>query len=115
MADDECYELHGQGSPSGIIEIPVEWIRDDAVYFGMDRFKAVRPHTSPAAVYDIFQHEFDRAYAEGGLFQLTMHPFVIGYRSRIWILEKLISYIKGKGDCWFARHDEVARWVTENS
>ncbi|EJN05822.1 polysaccharide deacetylase [Phyllobacterium sp. YR531] len=115
MADDDCYELNEGSDPSGITEIPVEWIRDDAVYFGMDRFAGLRPYTPPEAVYNIFQHEFDRAYEEHGLFQLTMHPFVIGYRSRIWILEKLISYIKGKGDCWFARHDEVAKWVTENS
>jgi len=26
-----------------------------------------------------------------GLFQLTMHPHVIGYRSRIWIIEELIA------------------------
>ena len=31
------------------------------------------------------------AAAEGSMFQLVMHPFVIGYRSRIWILEALIE------------------------
>jgi peptidoglycan/xylan/chitin deacetylase (PgdA/CDA1 family) len=115
MADDDCYELNEGEAPSGIVEIPVEWIRDDAVYFGMDRFKGLRPYTAPEDVFNIFKLEFDRAYEEGGLFQLTMHPFVIGYRSRIWILEKLISYIKGKGDCWIGRHDEVAHWVNSNS
>jgi peptidoglycan/xylan/chitin deacetylase (PgdA/CDA1 family) len=37
MADDEPYEIVQDGEPSGIVEIPVEWIRDDAVYFPMER------------------------------------------------------------------------------
>ena len=28
------------------------------------------------------------------MFQLTMHPHIIGYRSRMWILEELIRHIK---------------------
>ncbi len=111
MADDDCYELEENGEPTGIVELPVEWIRDDAVYFNMSRFQALRPYTSPEAVLDIFRREFDGAYREGGLFLLTMHPHVIGYRSRIWILEALIEHIKSHGDVWFATHAEVAAYV----
>jgi hypothetical protein len=50
--------------------------------------------------------------AEGGVFQLVMHPFVIGYRSRIWILEALIEQAKGRA--WFATHAELAQWVREH-
>ena len=82
-----------------MVELPVEWIRDDAVYFNMNRFQALRPYTPPEAVFDIFRREFDRAYEEGGLFLLTMHPHVITYRSRIWILEELIAHIKAKARC----------------
>ena len=53
--------------------------------------------------------EFDRAWDEGGLFLLTMHPHVIGYRSRIFILEELIAHMKAQGGCWFATHADVAR------
>ena len=38
MADDDCYELLLDGQPTGVVELPVEWIRDDAVYFNMNRF-----------------------------------------------------------------------------
>ena len=31
MADDDPYELEDQGEPTGIVELPPEWIRDDAV------------------------------------------------------------------------------------
>ncbi|MGL4637264.1 MAG: polysaccharide deacetylase family protein [Beijerinckiaceae bacterium] len=111
MADDDPYELMQNGEPTGIVELPVEWIRDDAVYFNMNRFQALRPYTPPEAVLDIFRREFDRAYAEGGLFLLTMHPHVIGYRSRMFILEELISHMRSKPDVWFARHADVAQHV----
>jgi hypothetical protein len=64
---------------------------------------------------DIFRRELDAAYAEGGIFQLTMHPHIIGYRSRIWILEEILSHARGLGDVWFATHADVARWASENA
>ena len=111
MADDDPYELVERGVPTGIVELPVEWIRDDAVYFNMVRFQALRPYTPPPAVLDIFRREFDRAYEEGGLFLLTMHPHVTGYRSRIFILEELIAHMKSRPGVWFGTHAEVARHV----
>ena len=82
MADDEPYELLEDGEPTGIVELPVEWIRDDAVYFKMDRFSGLRPYTPPTGVLDVFVREFNGAYEEQGLFLLTMHPHFIGHRSR---------------------------------
>ncbi len=111
MADDDPYELVQNGEPTGIVELPVEWIRDDAVYFNMNRFQALRPYTPPTAVLDIFRREFDRAYEEGGLFLLTMHPHVIGYRSRLFILEELIAHMQARQRVWFATHKDVAQHV----
>jgi peptidoglycan/xylan/chitin deacetylase (PgdA/CDA1 family) len=111
MADVDCYELVMDGKDSGVVELPVEWIRDDAVYFNMNRFAALRPYTPPASVFDIFKREFDAAYREGGVFQLTLHPHVIGYRSRIWILQELIAHIQGHKDVWFATHADIARYA----
>jgi peptidoglycan/xylan/chitin deacetylase (PgdA/CDA1 family) len=110
MADEDPYELLLDGQPTGIVEIPVEWIRDDAAYLMMQRFQSLRPYTSPEAVFDIFRRELEGAQADGGLFQVTMHPHVITPRSRIWILEELIRLAKGAG-AWFATHAEVARHV----
>jgi hypothetical protein len=93
------------------VELPVEWVRDDAAYFMMQRFQGLRPYTPPRDVFDIFRAEFDAAYAEGGIFQLTCHPHVIGYRSRIWIVEELIRHARGRGDVWFATHAEIATYA----
>jgi len=113
MADDDPYELIDDGDPTGVVELPVEWIRDDAVYFNMHRFSGLRPYTPPSAVLEIFQAEFDAAHAEAGLFLLTMHPHIIGHRSRLALLDALIGHIKSKGGAWFATHAEIARYVKE--
>lgn len=115
MADDDPYELIDNGEATGIVELPVEWIRDDAPYFMMLRMQSTRPYTPPPAVLDIFLREFDQAWEERGLFLLTCHPHIIGYRSRIFIIEELIRHAKAKGGCWFATHEQIARWCKDRS
>ena len=58
----------------------------------MHRFQSLRPQMPVEAVFDIFRREFDMAYEEGGICQITTHPHFIGYRSRIWIIEELIRH-----------------------
>jgi peptidoglycan-N-acetylglucosamine deacetylase len=111
MADDEPYEILQDGEPTGVVEIPVEWIRDDAVYFPMDRYSALRPYASPRGVLGIWIDEFEGAYADQGLFQLTMHPHVIGHRSRMVVLTELLDHIATRQGVWFATHAQVARYV----
>ena len=111
MADDEPYEVLEDGEPSGIVEIPVEWIRDDAVYFPMDRYTALRPYATPRSVLSIWIDEFEGAYADGGLFQLTMHPHVIGHRSRMVVLSELLGHIASRQGVWYATHAQVAEYV----
>jgi peptidoglycan-N-acetylglucosamine deacetylase len=108
MADDEPYEVLAGGEPTGLVEIPVEWIRDDAPYFTMDRYGSVRPHTRPRDVLEIWKDEFDEAYRAGGVFQLTMHPHVIGHRSRLVVLRELLDHIESHPDIWYATHAELA-------
>lgn len=115
MADVDCYELLANGQPTGVIEVPVEWIRDDGIYFNMNRFEGLRPYTTVANVFEIFKREFNAAYEEGGLFQLTMHPHVIGQRSRFWILEELVRLMKATEGVWFATHAEVAQFAWEHA
>ena len=114
MADDIPYELLSNGKPTGIVELPVEWILDDYPYFGMNRFSSTRPYTSPSGVYEVWAAEFDMAYEERGLFLLTMHPQIIGHRSRIAMLERLIQYMQTRPGVWFATHEQVARHAKAN-
>jgi len=114
MGDDEPYELLEDDDPTGIVELPVEWIKDDYPYLGMDRLSPIRPHTAPSLVGEVWRREFDGAYVEGGLFLLTMHPHIIGHRSRMSILEELVQHMRSRPGVWFATHEQIARYVKDN-
>lgn len=111
MADDRPYEIVAAGQPTGIVELPVEWILDDFPYFWMDRASTVRPTMTPDEVLSIWKAEFDGAYEERGLFILTMHPHIIGHRARIAMLDRLVTYMKSRPGVWFATHEQIARHV----
>ena len=108
MADDEPYELLTDGRETGVVELPVEWIRDDAPYFMMERYGSLRPYMPPRSALDIWRDEFDAAHAEGGVFQLTLHPHIIGHRSRLVVLRELLDHITGHSGVWFATHAQIA-------
>ena len=111
MADDRPYELMQAGEPTGMVELPVEWILDDAPLMN----PRGNSYTSPRELLQVYIDEFDKAYEEGTMFLLTTHPHIIGHRSRIVILEELIAHIQGYEDVWFATHEQVARYVREQA
>ena len=109
MGDDRPYEILTAGQPSGLVELPVEWILDDYAYYGFDWSTYSYHRMSDRGVLEIYKAEFDVAYQEGTLFLLTMHPFVTGHRSRILVLRQLIEYIQSKTGVWFATQEQIAR------
>ena len=111
MADDRPYEIVANGEPTGFVELPVDWILDDAPLMNPlgDRYE------SPRDVLEVYKDEFDVAYEEGTMFLLTMHPHYIGHRSRIVVLRELIEHINKKSDVWFGTHEQAVRWVREQA
>ncbi len=111
MADDRPYELMADGVATGVVELPVEWILDDAPLYN-PRGDAYSP---PRDVMQVWIDEFDKAWEERTLFLLTMHPHISGHRSRIVALQGLIDHIQAKGGAWFGTHEAAARWVREQA
>ncbi len=107
MADDVPYELVADGKPTGVVELPVEWIKDDAPLYD-PRGNAYSP---PRDVAQVWIDEFDRAYDEGGMFLLTMHPHISGHGSRMVALELLVAHVKKRTGVWFGTHRAAAEWV----
>jgi peptidoglycan/xylan/chitin deacetylase (PgdA/CDA1 family) len=108
MASDDAYELLLDGQPSGLVELPIERILDDFPYFGGG---ANGSNPSLDAVYEVFEAEFDVALEERGLYLLTMHPHIMGHRSRVRLLDELIEHMKSEGRVWFATHEHIANYV----
>jgi peptidoglycan/xylan/chitin deacetylase (PgdA/CDA1 family) len=107
MASDDAYEINLDGKPTGLVELPIERIVDDAPYFGASDGSM----PSPEHVLEVFTSEFDVAHEERGLYVLTMHPHIMGHRSRVAILDRLIRHMKSKPGVWFATHEDIARHV----
>ena len=112
MAMDEPYEIVADGQPTGLIELPIEWILDDFPYFSGNASGSL---PSPQLVFDIYKQEFDVAYEERTMLVLTTHPHVIGHRSRAAQLDQLIAYMKSKPGVWFATAEQIARAVQQPS
>lgn len=111
MADDRPYELVADGKATGLVELPVDWILDDAPLLN----PVGQRYSNPRDVLRVYKDEFDLAYEEGTMFLLTMHPHVIGRRSRIVVLEELIDYIRSRDDVWFGTHEAAVRWVRQQA
>ena len=111
MADDRPYEIIADGEPTGFVELPVQWILDDAPLFN----PLGESYDSPRSTLQVWKDEFDVAHEEGTTFVLTMHPHVIGHRSRIVVLRELIEYIRAHPDVWFGTHENAVRWVREQA
>ena len=95
-----------------IVELPVQWILDDAPYFwfssGSDWNRTIR---SAKDVEEIWREEFIGIRALGGLTMMTMHPQFIGRPSRIAMLERFLTFVKSHDDVWITTAGEVARSV----
>ena len=118
MGDDfRLYPLVNGGNGHGLVEVPVSWELDDAPHFMFSFSPKYRAGLSaPSKVYEIWSAEFDGAYAEEGVFTLTMHPQISGRFHRVRLLEKLIEYMAGHSRVTFATCSEaVQQWRAERT
>jgi len=104
MDDDMPYMLEHKGKPTGLVELPVEWLTDDWPHFEMDR-------SAPEVVYQLWKPEWEAIHEAGLYFGLTCHPECIGKLSRLKMLEKLVSEAKASGDVWFPTGKQLADWT----
>ena len=112
MSDDRPYEILQNTERTGIVEVPVELIADDYVFYS---YGTSTPffRMGDSQVLEVYEGEFNRAYEEGTLFQLTMHSLITGHRSRLEGLDRLLEHIRSKPGVWFATHAQVAEVAKE--
>lgn len=95
----------------GLVEVPVQWVMDDAVYFryvggGRDAW----PPQNPVQVAESWREEFEGQREVGGLFMITVHPWLAGRAQRLRLLRGLIRHILAYSDVWWATAGEVAEY-----
>ena len=113
MDSDHPYRLGtsmGPDAPS-LVELPVHWSLDDWNRWNYVPGYAASPIRRPSDVEADWAEELDAIVAVGGLFSLTMHPFVSGRPSRAAAIERLIERAQAMDGVWVAAADELAAWV----
>jgi peptidoglycan/xylan/chitin deacetylase (PgdA/CDA1 family) len=111
MGDDVPYLL---GTPKGeLVELPVSWATDDWPPYvhsiDLDYMFQILP---PDRAMEVFMAEFEAARTVGGALWIGVwHPFVSGRLSRWLRIEKMIDYMLGTGEVWFARLEDIAGHV----
>jgi peptidoglycan-N-acetylglucosamine deacetylase len=106
QAMDEPYELVSNGTPTGIIELAIDWTLTETPYLGRG---GTMP--SPELLYQLYKDEFDGAYEQGTIFVLTLHPHVTGHRAPMRHLEQFVTYMQSKPGVWFATGEQIARYL----
>jgi peptidoglycan/xylan/chitin deacetylase (PgdA/CDA1 family) len=73
--------------------------------------------SSPRDFYNVYKDTFDFLYRteSPSLINLTVHTHFGGRPLMAAMLSELLHYMKGFAGVWFARHDEIARWVLEQA
>jgi peptidoglycan/xylan/chitin deacetylase (PgdA/CDA1 family) len=100
------------GSSVDLVGIPFFWGLSDFTYF--EFVDGATLQQSPAsAVYEIWHGELEYAlaHAPGGVYDLCLHPQVIGRGHRLLMLERLIAAMQEHEEIAFSRLDDyAARW-----
>lgn len=97
-----------EGGKPGPVELPWHWSTDDAPY-ALFAIASPRPIFTNEHILDIWKAEFREIYRWGGMFNLLMHPQIIGRPARVAMLREFIGWIRTFPGVWFATCDEVAR------
>ena len=96
---------------TGLVELPVQWILDDAPHFWFSGADWTRKIATTADVEAIWQEEFTGIRELGGSFVLTMHPQIIGRPSRLALLERFVAWVTAHDDVRVATCAEIAASV----
>jgi peptidoglycan/xylan/chitin deacetylase (PgdA/CDA1 family) len=109
---DVPYRLCGEAgidAPS-LIEIPVQWQLDDWFYYMT--LPGIRPGMTirnPNDVFDLWLGEAEALANEGGLFNLTLHPFCSGRAARARAVDQLIESLQENEEVWITTGTEIAK------
>lgn len=104
MDDIEPYRHEG----ASIVEVPVQWILDDAAHFWFDPATWTKKISTVEEVRSIWEHEILGIRDLGGAAVLTCHPQIIGRPGRLGLLEDLIASVQALDDVWIATTAQIA-------
>jgi peptidoglycan/xylan/chitin deacetylase (PgdA/CDA1 family) len=101
MGDDRPYRI------GGMVEVPVDWTTDDAVFYRYTGGEP-RPPVAPRDLGAAWTAEIGAALRRGTLCNLTMHPWQSGRPARVERLAELLGWARRQPDLWIGPVGELA-------
>jgi peptidoglycan/xylan/chitin deacetylase (PgdA/CDA1 family) len=107
MDDIRPYRHEGRS----LVELPVQWILDDAAHwwFGLGDWQ--RKIATTADVRAIWEEELLGIRELGGSCILTMHPQIVGRPSRLAFLDAFLGFVRSLDGAWIATCAEIGACV----
>ncbi|WP_218062765.1 polysaccharide deacetylase family protein [Phaeobacter sp. B1627] len=91
----------------GVVEVPVSWGTDDAIFFKFLGGGDPAPRGTDE-ILGMWVEEFEASRRFGSLFMLTVHDWISGRGARPVMLERLLEKVLAAGDVWVATVAEIA-------
>jgi peptidoglycan/xylan/chitin deacetylase (PgdA/CDA1 family) len=104
-------DIRAYRHPSGLVELPVQWVLDDAPHFWFSGADWTKKISTTAEVDAIWREEFEGIRRLDGTFVLTMHPQIIGRPGRLAFLDRFVGWVRGHEDVRIATCAEIAARV----
>jgi peptidoglycan/xylan/chitin deacetylase (PgdA/CDA1 family) len=98
-----------------LVELPVQWILDDAPHFWFSNDDWTRRISTTREVREIWSEEFLGIRRLGGCCVFTMHPQIIGRPSRLAFLDAFIEFVAGHDDVAIRACREIAAAAASSS
>lgn len=105
MMDNDKPYMH----QNGIVEMPVNWMLDDAPFFIFNPRLTGRLIQPTDSIFEIWKAEFSALYEEEKPFILTLHPQIIGRAHRVKHLENFIQFILKHENIEFVTLEKLAQ------
>ena len=104
-------DLRPYRHPGGLVELPVQWILDDAAHFWFDGASWTKKIATTSEVREIWEEELLGLERLGGTAIVTMHPQIIGRPSRLAFLDAFVGWVLERDDVRVGTCVEIASRV----
>jgi peptidoglycan-N-acetylglucosamine deacetylase len=104
-------DLYPYRHPNGIVELPVQWMLDDAPHFWFANSSWTKSITPPDQVLEMWKAETRGIHELGGLTVLALHPQIIGRPSRLAMLDRYLDFVQALDGVHIATCADIARLV----
>lgn len=91
----------------GLVEVPVQWQLDDAIYYRYVN-GSTRAPVPASVVMDDWSREIAASARFGGLAMMTIHPWMSGRAGRLVALEEMLHCATAERTIWWATAAAVA-------